>query len=195
MKKKVIAGILALALVATACAVGTAETTSSGPAPLGIGGWFGGPCEMDQLTDEEREAIQQQLQEYEQELLAQHGIVLTDEQMDALEIAMQEQREAMREERERQREEQQHKLQALLAQYGIDLTAEERQEIQAQLREYRQELFAEYGISCPGDSPGVGAGEQGQNGVRGRRMQGFGRGPGFGECPPELPPEPTELAS
>lgn len=189
------AGILALALVATAFAVVAAQTCSSGPAPRGTGGWLGGPGAMNPLTDEEKQELEDRIQEYEQELLAQHGIVLTDEQMDALEQAMQEQREAMREERERQREEQQHKLQALLAEYGIDLTAEERQEIQAQLREYRQELFAEYGITCPGDSPGAGAGEQEQRGVRCRHMQGFGRGPGFGECPPELPPEPAELAS
>jgi Spy/CpxP family protein refolding chaperone len=209
MKKKLIASILALALVATAFAVVTAQNSSSEATPPGTGGWLGGPCEMSQLTDEERDAIHQQLQEYEQELLAQHGITLTDEQMDALQQALQaqrqemqgqmreshqnqfgpynctltdEEREAIREQMESQRAEMQQKRQELLAQYGINLTDEERQEIQEQLQEYRQELLAEYGISCP---------DHGQKGGMDRRMQGFQRGPGFGACPPDIPPEPT----
>jgi len=88
---------------------------------------------------------------------------------------------------ESQRGERQQKMQALLAQYGINLTNEEWQGIQEQLQEYRQELLAEHGISCPE--------HHGQNGGMGRGMPGFHRGPGFGECPPELPPEPTELES
>jgi Spy/CpxP family protein refolding chaperone len=178
MKKKLIAGILALALVATAFAVVAAQSNSSGPRP-------GGPGEMSQLTDEERDAIQQQLQEYEQELLAQHGITLTDEQMDALQQAMQEQmreshqnqfgpynctltdeeREAIKEQMESQRVERQQKMQALLAQYGINLTDEEWQGIQAQLQEHRQELLAAYGISCPAHR---------QNGWMGRGCRDFG---------------------
>jgi len=119
MKKKVIAGILALALVATAFAVGTAQINSSGPAPMSTGGWLGGPCEMSQLTDEEKQEIEDQLQEYEQELLAQHGITLTDEQMDALQQAMQEQ---MQESRMHQ-----------FGPHNCTLTDEEREEIQVQM--------------------------------------------------------------
>ena len=201
MKKKLIAGILALALVATAFAVGTAQNTSSGPGPLGTGGSRSCPFNMSQLTDEQKQAIEDQLQDYEQNLLAEYGITLTDEQMDALQQAIQEQRqesrqhqfgphnggltdeerEELKEQRESQREERQQKLQELLDQYGIDLTNEEWQEIREQLREYRQELLSEYGISCPGEPLGVGAENHGENSGMDQGMQGFRRGPGFGE--------------
>jgi len=202
MKKKLIAGVLALALVATAFAVGTAQNTSSGPGPMGTGGSCSCPCNMSQLTDEQKQAIEDQLQDYEQNLLAEYGIILTDEQMDALQQAIQEQRQESRqhqfgphnyaltdeerqelkEQMESQREARQQKLQELLDQYGIDLTNEEWQEIREQLREYRQELLEEYGISCPCEPFGAGTQYQGQNGGIGQGMQGFRRGPGFGEC-------------
>jgi hypothetical protein len=222
MKKKLIAGILALALVATAFAVGTAQTNSSGPAPMGTGGSCRDSCNMSQLTDEQKQAIEDQLQDYEQNLLAEYGIILTDEQMDALQQAIQEQmqesrqnrfgdpqqnqfgphnctmtdeeREAMKEQIESQREEQQQKMKELLAEYGINLTDEEWHELQEQLHEYRQQLLAEYGITCPGE-PGAGAEDHGQNGEQAQGMQGFRRGPGFGGRPTELPPEPPELES
>jgi hypothetical protein len=202
MKKMLIAGVLALALVATAFAVGTAQNTSSGQGTIGTGGSCRGPCNMSQLTDEQKQAIEDQLQDYEQNLLAEYGITLTDEQMDALQQAIQEQRQESRqhqfgphncaltdEEREELKaqmeshcEARQQKLQELLEQYGIDLTNEEWQEIREQLREYRQDLREEYGISCPGEPLGAGAQNQGQNGGMGQGMQAFRRGPGFGEC-------------
>jgi Spy/CpxP family protein refolding chaperone len=210
MKKKLIAGILAMALVATAFAVGAAQTNSNGPAPRGTGGSCSGPCNMSQLTDEQKQAIEDQLQEYEQELLKDYGIVLTDEQMDALQQAIQEQMqesrqnqfggpqqnqfgphnctmtdeelEEMKAQRESEREARQQKMQELLEQYGINLTNEEWQELQEQLREYRQELLGEYGISCPCEPLGAGAENLGQNSGMGQGMQGFRRGPGFGEC-------------
>lgn len=75
MKRKLIAGVLALALVATAFAVVSAQTNSGGPAPMAIGGRLGGSCGMSQLTDEEREEIRQQMQEYRQELFDEYGIL------------------------------------------------------------------------------------------------------------------------
>jgi hypothetical protein len=142
MKRKLIAGILALyvsaALVATAFALVAVQTNSGGPVSLGVGGRLDGPCEMSQLTDEEREEIQQQLQDYRQDLLEQYGINLTEEQRGEIRRAMQEKRQEMEEFR-----------QELFKQYGIDLTDEEREEMHQQMEEYRQELFEQYGIKLP----------------------------------------------
>lgn len=214
MKRKLIAGILALALVATVFAVVSAQTNSGGPAPIGIGGRCGGPC-MNQLTDEESAVIQQELRDYRQDLLEQYGITLTDEQREEIRQAMQEQRQEMcqqmqefrqalleqydfpltdeerqtiREQLQERKQERQQEMQEfrqeLLEQYGLNLTDEERAEIRQQMQEFRQELFERYGISCPGCPHGAGEWGNYPGGPMGLRMQRFQRGPGFGEFAP-----------
>jgi hypothetical protein len=74
IKRKLIASILVLALVATAFTVVSAQLNSSGSAPMGVGGRPDDPCGMSQLTDEEREEIRQQMEEYRQELFEQYGL-------------------------------------------------------------------------------------------------------------------------
>ena len=215
-KTKLIAGIVVLALVVTAFTVISAQTNSGDSAPMGQGGRFGGAWGMNQLTDEEREDIQQQLQDYRQDLLGQYGITLTEEQREAIRQAMQEQRQGMRqqmhefrqglfdhyekpltaEEREEireqmqtQKEEMQQEMQELCEQYGIDLTDDEKEEIRQQMQAFRQELFEEYGIPCPDGTHGAGAWGHGQRGWMGQGMQGFRCGSGLGWVTPTPNPE------
>ena len=181
MKRKLIAGILALALgVTTAFAMVAAQTNSSGPVSMGVDGRLDGPCEMSQLTDEEREEIQQQLHEYQQDLLEQYGINLTVEQRGEIRRAMQGQQQEMRQQMEEFRKE-------LFAQYGIDLTDEEREEIRQQMEEYREELFEGYGVSCPAGPQCAGGEGNGPRGHMGTWIQGFQRDFDFSELPPTPP--------
>lgn len=211
MRTKMIAGILVLALVATAFTVVSAQTNSGDSAPMGQGRRFSGAWGMSQLTHEEREDIQQQLQEYRQGLLEQYGITLTDEEQEAIREQLQEKREeikqemqefrqglfdqyemplmgeerqAIREQMQEKRDEMQQEMQELFEQHGIDLTDDEREEIRQQMQAFRQELFEEYGISCPGGPHGAGAWGHGQRGWMGRGMQGFRRGSGLGWVTP-----------
>ncbi|MCK4734153.1 MAG: hypothetical protein KAT65_16995 [Methanophagales archaeon] len=173
MRTKMIAGILVLALVATAFTVVSAQTNIGDSAPMGLGRRFGGAWGMSQLTDEEREDIQQQLPEYRQDLLEQYGITLTDEEQ-----------EAIREQLQEKRDEMQQEMQELFEQHGIDLTDDEREEIHQQMQAFRQELFEEYDISCPDGPHGAGAWGHDQRGWMGRGMQGFRRGSGLGWVTP-----------
>jgi Spy/CpxP family protein refolding chaperone len=207
MKTKLIAGLVVLALVATAVVAVSARNNLGMQSSMKAHQWSRGPCGMNALTDEESATIQQELQDYRQTLLTQYGITLTEEQIDELRQAMQEQRQEMQqqmqafrqelfdqydfpltdedrqeiqEQMQEQRQEMQQEMQELFDQYGIDLTDEEREEIRQQMQEYRQELLAEYGISCPNGPLGAG---EGGNGLRGRmmglRLHGFRGGPGF----------------
>lgn len=195
-----IAGILVLALVATAFTVVSAQTNSGDSAQMGQGRRFGGAWGMSQLTHEEREDIQQQLQEYRQGLLEQYGITLTDEEQEAIREQLQgkreeikqemqefrqglfdqyemplmgEERQAIREQMQEKRDEMQQEMQELFEQHGIDLTDEERGEIRQQMQAFRQELFEEYGISCPDGPHGAGAWGHGQRGWMGQGNAGI----------------------
>jgi len=75
MKTKLIAGILVLALVATAVGVVSARNNFSGTAQTAAGDEQPfGQCWMDQLTEEQRQEMRQQMQEFKQELHAQYNI-------------------------------------------------------------------------------------------------------------------------
>jgi hypothetical protein len=95
MSTKIIAGLVLLAVVATATGVALArddlgmqpsedmQPPDGNRSPMIAPQWSEGQCELDQLTDEEREAIQQQMQEFLQELREQHSGNLTDEEREA----------------------------------------------------------------------------------------------------------------
>lgn len=176
MKKKIIAGILALALVATAFAVVSAQTNSGDSASRGHGGRPCGPCGMSQLTDEERQEMHQQMEEFRQQLAEQYGIDLTDEERQAMQ-------EQLREKQQELHQEMQEFRQQLAEQYGINLTDDELQEMQEQMEECRQELFEQYGISCPAGSHFAGEWGGGPRGPMGLRKPGF----------EEFPPTPPDL--
>jgi hypothetical protein len=100
MRPKIIAGLLVLALVATAIGVVLAQDRLGQP-PEGIGApegnrspiiaprWSDEECEMDQLTEEEREEVKQQMQEFWQELRDQHSDNLTEEERKAMDQELQ----------------------------------------------------------------------------------------------------------
>ena len=180
MKRKLIAGILALALIATAFAVVSAQITNDDAAPRGQGGWFGAHGGLGQLTDDERQEMQQQMQQFRQTLAEQYGIDLTDEEREEMQNRFQEKQQEQQQEMEQFRQE-------LAEQYGVDLTDAEREEMQQKMQQFRQELAEQYGISCPAGPQFAGEGGFGPRGPMGREMQGFQHGPGFGECPPTPP--------
>ena len=184
MRTKVIAGVVVLALVATAIGAVSARNNLGMQPSTKAPQWSEGPCGMSKLTDEERQEIQQQMEEFRQELAEQYGIDLTDEER-------QEMQEQLREKQKELHQEMQDFRQELAEQYGIDLTDEERQEMQEQMQEFRQELFEQYGIASPAGSQFAGKGDHGPRGPIGRQMLGFQRGPGFGECP-SIPPDLEE---
>jgi len=66
MKTKLIAGILVLALVATAVGVVSARNNFSGTAQTASGEQSFGQCWMNQLTEEQRQEMRQQMQEFKQ---------------------------------------------------------------------------------------------------------------------------------
>lgn len=75
MKRKLIAGILALALVATAVGVVSARNNYGAQATTTAGDERPfGQCWMNQLTEEQRQELHQQMQEFRQELRAQYNI-------------------------------------------------------------------------------------------------------------------------
>jgi Skp family chaperone for outer membrane proteins len=175
MKTKLIAGLVVLALVATAVVAVSARNNLGMQSSMKAQQWSRGPCGMNELTDDEKQEIQEKLQAFRQDLFEDYGIDLTDEeQIDEIRQAMQERRQEMQQQMQEYRQEQ-------FEQYGIDLTDEEREEIRQQMQEYRQELLSEYGVSCP--SGPLGAGEEGtgpRGHMMGLRMHGFRGGPGFG---------------
>jgi hypothetical protein len=68
MKRKLIAGILVVAVVAMAVGVVSARNNFSGPAQTSAGEQSFGQCWMNQLTEELRQELRQQIQEQRQEL-------------------------------------------------------------------------------------------------------------------------------
>ncbi|HDS45957.1 MAG TPA: hypothetical protein ENN68_07715 [Methanomicrobia archaeon] len=142
MKRKLIAGILALALIATAFAMVSAQITNEDTALREKGGWFGGHCGLGQLTDEERQGMHQQMEQFRLQLAEQYGVTLTDEER-------QEMQNRLREKQQEQRQELQQFQQELAQQYGIALTDEERQELQQKMQQFRLELAEQYGIDLP----------------------------------------------
>ena len=162
-----IAGLLVLALVATATGVVLARDNLGMQPPMIAHQWSRGPCGMDQLTEEERQEMQQQMEEFRQGLAEQYGIDLTDEERQEMQEQLQEKKQELRQQMEKFRQE-------LAEQYGTDLMDEEREEIRQQMQEFRQELFKEYGISCPEGPPGAGEGGTGPRGHMGFQMPRFG---------------------
>jgi DNA-binding transcriptional MerR regulator len=98
MKTKLIAGLVVLALVATTShtVLGLAQDNLGMQPPEGNRSpviapqWPEGQCDdMDQLTAEEREEIQQQMQDLVQELREQYSGNLTEEEREAMEQELQ----------------------------------------------------------------------------------------------------------
>jgi Spy/CpxP family protein refolding chaperone len=112
MKTKLIAGLVVLALVATAVGAVSARNNLGMQSPTKAQQWSRGPCGMSQLTDEEKQEIQEKLQAFRQDLFEDYGIDLTEEQIDELRQAMQEQRQEMQQQMQEYRQE-------LLAEYGV----------------------------------------------------------------------------
>lgn len=75
MRTKLVIGILVLALVATSIGVVSARgyfgasASDSASAPAA-----GGPCWMDQLTEEERQEMHQQMHEFRQQIREQYNL-------------------------------------------------------------------------------------------------------------------------
>jgi len=172
MKTKLIAGLVILALVATATGVVVARNNFGMQSLTGTQSWFKGPGCMSQLTEEERQEIHQQMQAFRQNLAEQYGIDLTDEERQAIQEQMQEKRQEMHQQMQAFR-------QNLSEQYGIDLTEEERQAMHHQTQAFRQQLFEQYNITCPSGPQFVDEDGDGICDNPGPHMQGFRRGPGF----------------
>ena len=172
MKTKLIAGLVVLALVATAIGLVVARNNFGMQSPAGALQWSKGPDCMSHLTEEQRQAMHQQMQTFRQQLAEQYGIDLTDEERQAMQEQLQEKQQELHQEMQEFR-------QQLAEQYGIDLTDEERQAMQEQMHEFRQELFAQYNITCPSGPQFVDGDGNGVCDNLGTHMQGFRRGPGF----------------
>jgi len=112
MKTKLIAGLVVLALVATAVGAVSARNNLGMQSSMKAQQWSRGPCGMNLLTDEEKQEIQEKLQAFRQDLFEDYGIDLTEEQIDEIRQAMQEQRQEMQQQMQEYRQE-------LLAEYGV----------------------------------------------------------------------------
>jgi len=101
MKTKLIAGLVVLALVATATGVVLARDNLGMQPPEGVQlpeiahHWSKGPCGMNQLTEEQRQEVHQQMQEYRQELAEQYGVDLTEEERQEMQEQMREFRQEL----------------------------------------------------------------------------------------------------
>jgi uncharacterized membrane protein len=69
-----IAGILVVALVVTAVGVVSARNNHGGPAQTAAVEQSFGQCGMNQLTEEQRQEVRQQMQEFRQQLCARYNI-------------------------------------------------------------------------------------------------------------------------
>jgi len=186
MKTKLIAGLVVLALVATATGVVLARDNLGMQPPEGVESsmiahqWFKGPGCMSQLTEEQRQEVHQQMQEFRQQLDEQYGIDLTEEERQEMQEQIQGKQQELHQQMQEYRQE-------LAEQYGVDLTEEERQEMQEQMQEFRQELFEQYNITCPSGLQFVDEDGDGICDNLGPHMRGFRGEPGFGEFPPTHP--------
>ncbi|MBN1761528.1 MAG: hypothetical protein JW878_00415 [Methanomicrobia archaeon] len=190
MKTKLIAGLVVLALVATATGAVLARDNSGMQPPEGVESltgahqWSRGPGCMNQLTEEQREEVQEQMQEFRQQLAEQYGVDMTDAEREEM-------REQLQEKQQEQHQEMQEFRQQLAEQYGIDMTDEEREEVQEQMQEFRQQLAEQYNITCPSGPQFVDEDGDGICENMGPHMRGFRGEPGFGEFPP-TPPDVAE---
>jgi DNA-binding transcriptional MerR regulator len=107
MGTKIRAGLVVLALVATVMGVGLAQDlldeqpnegmqppegmlpSEINRSPLMVPRWSEEPCEMDQLTEEQRAELQQQMQDFRQELHELYGDNLTKEGREAMDQELQ----------------------------------------------------------------------------------------------------------
>jgi hypothetical protein len=102
MKIKLIAGLVVLALVATATGAVLARENFGMQPSEGVGSpmmahqWSKGPggC-MNQLTEEQRQEMHQQMQEFRQQLAEQYGVDLADEERQEMHQQMQEFRQQL----------------------------------------------------------------------------------------------------
>ena len=95
MKTKLIAGLVVLALVATATGAVLARDNFGMQTPEGVESpmiahqWSKGPGCMNQLTEEQRKEVHQQMQELRQQLAEQYGVDLTEEERQGMQEQMQ----------------------------------------------------------------------------------------------------------
>jgi len=186
MKTKLIAGLVVLALVATATGAVLARDNFGMQTPEGVESpmiahqWSKGPGCMNQLTEEQRKEVHQQMQELRQQLAEQYGVDLTEEERQGMQEQLQEKQQEMHQEMQEFRRQ-------LAEQYGVDLTEEERQGMQEQMQGFRQQLFAQYNITCPSGPQFVDEDGDGICDNLGPHMRGFRGEPGFGVFPPTHP--------
>jgi hypothetical protein len=120
MRRKVIAGIVVLALVASAIGVISARGNPGMQSPAKA---FKAPCWMDQLTEEERQGVHQQFQGFMQQICDQYNLTPPSGPLSNL--------------TEGEKAEMKQKIQ--------DFKEQQRQEAQ----DFMQQICDEYNITCP----------------------------------------------
>ena len=120
MKTKVVTGILVLAVVAAAIGVVAARNNFGMQPPAMDHQWSSGSRWMNQLTEEQRQEVIQQMQEFKQQTCDQYNITCPSGPMSHLtEEERQEVRQKIQEFRQGQRQEVQEFMQQIGDQYNI----------------------------------------------------------------------------
>ncbi|MDI6886020.1 MAG: hypothetical protein QMD22_06705 [archaeon] len=148
-----IAGLVVLALVATAVGVISARNNLGVQPPMLAHQWSQGPCGMNQLTEEERQEVLQQMQEFKQQICDQYNITCPSGPMSHL--------------TEEERQEVRQKIQ--------EFRQGQRQEAQ----EFKQQICDQYNITCPSDPKFVDEDGDGINDNMRPHGWRYWRGPGF----------------